>query len=134
MGIHIPIVSAFEDFKSCKMSPVKLITRKNIDFNLTKRFSCILHSELKTFTKLVRNTFKINITKNRVAQSSCFAQATYVKNHIKKKKEIKETEKKLEEKITESCKTLQGSKSTVDRQILGIDMMPTYDELFAKAD
>ena len=51
-------------------------------------------------------------------KSSCLAQATYVKNHLKEKKEIKETEKKLK-KITESCKTLE-SKSTVDLEILGI--------------
>ena len=55
-----------------------------------------------------------------------------LKTISKKKKEIKETEKKLK-KITESCKTLK-SKSTVDLEILGIDMMPTYDDLFAKTD
>ena len=57
-----------------------------------------------------------------------------LKTISKKKKEIKETEKKLKEKITESCQILKENKSTVDLQILGIEMMPTYEELFAKAD
>ena len=52
----------------------------------------------------------------------------------KKKKEEKETKKKLKERVTESCKTVQERKSTVDLQMLGIDMMPTYDELFGKAE
>ena len=49
-------------------------------------------------------------------------------------KEIKKTEKKLKERVTESCQTLKENKSTVDLEILGIDMMPNYDELFAEAD
>ena len=53
-----------------------------------------------------------------------------LKTISKTKKEIKETEKKMKEKITES----KENKSTVDLQILGIDMMPTYDDLFAKTD
>ena len=52
----------------------------------------------------------------------------------KKKKKEKETKKNLKERVTESCKTVQERKSTVDLQMLGIDMMPTYDELFGKAE
>ena len=36
----------------------------------------------------------------------------------------------MKEKITES----KENKLTVDLQILGIDMMPTYDDLFGKTD
>ena len=53
-----------------------------------------------------------------------------LKSILKTKKEIKETEEKMKEKITES----KENKLTVDLQILGIDMMPTYDDLFAKTD
>ena len=52
----------------------------------------------------------------------------------KKKKEEKETKKNLKERVTESCKPVQERKSTVDLQMFGIDMMPTYDELFGKAE